>query len=239
MRDRCPLFCPFFIFIFIFILNMKTWRTGYTKRVVYSYNFLFSFGFLFFSCSFCLLFVVVDSFCLLLLVIGRTYYVTLSYILCHIIIHTMSHYHTSLSTSFGHRQNPSPPHRRAEQANIHRHIIIHTMCTTISHHHTYYVTSSGPLGCPQTHRARKQQQGPATAGRRECREECILLLLLQGASHEPFLPCQKGRGQAGAHRVAHTGYHQYRRRGRGCARGWRPCQAHPHKTQYRRTTSAT
>ena len=169
----------------------------------------------------------------------HTYYVTSSYILCHIIIHTMSHYHTSLSTSFGHRQNPSPPHRRAEQANIHRHIIIHTMCTTISHHHTYYVTSSGPLGCPQTHRARKQQQGPATAGRRECREECILLLLLQGASHEPFLPCQKGRGQAGAHRVAHTGYHQYRRRGRGCARGWRPCQAHPHKTQYRRTTSAT
>ena len=66
----------------------------------------------------------------------RTYYVTSSYILCHIIIHTMratyilchiiirtmSHHHTYYVTS----------------SYVLCHIIIHTM----SHHHTYYVTSS-------------------------------------------------------------------------------------------------
>ena len=47
---------------------------------------------------------------------------TSSYILCHIIIHTMSHHHTYYATS----------------SYILCHIIIHTM----PHHHIYYVTSS-------------------------------------------------------------------------------------------------
>ena len=55
----------------------------------------------------------------------HTNYVTSSYILCHIIIHAMSHHHTYCVTS----------------SYILCHIIIHTM----SHHHTYYVTSSYTL----------------------------------------------------------------------------------------------
>ena len=55
---------------------------------------------------------------------------TSSYILCHIIIHTMSHHHTYYVTSSG--------LITARGKRCERHIIIHTM----SHHHTYSVTSS-------------------------------------------------------------------------------------------------
>ena len=65
----------------------------------------------------------------------HTYYVTSSYILCHIIIHTMSH----LAPVTG------------------CHIIIHTM----SHHHTYYVASSYIL-CHISHLW--QAGAPALAG---------------------------------------------------------------------------
>jgi len=54
------------------------------------------------------------------------YYVTSSYILCHIIIHTMS-FHDAICWSI----------KDYLELNILCHIIIHTM----SHHHTYYVFS--------------------------------------------------------------------------------------------------
>jgi len=60
------------------------------------------------------------------------------YVLCHIIIHTMSHHHTYYVTS----------------SYILCHIIIHTM----SHHHTYYVTSS----CDVHHKARNTHTGTDT-----------------------------------------------------------------------------
>jgi len=62
-----------------------------------------------------------------LLTLHHTYYVTSSYIQCHIIIHTMSHHHTN---QVGQSSDAA--------SYILCHIIIHTM----SHHHTYYVTSS-------------------------------------------------------------------------------------------------
>jgi hypothetical protein len=55
----------------------------------------------------------------------HTYYVTSSYILCHIIMHTMPHHHTYYVTS----------------SYILCRIIIHTM----SHHHTILIVATRPL----------------------------------------------------------------------------------------------
>jgi hypothetical protein len=83
----------------------------------------------------------------------HTYYVTSSYILCHIIIHTMSHlapvtgchiiihtmshHHTYYVTSSYILCHISHLWQAVTSSYILCHIIIHTM----SHHHTYYVTS--------------------------------------------------------------------------------------------------
>ena len=72
----------------------------------------------------------------------HTYYITSSYILCHIIIHTMSHHHRVYwrlsGAACGFRKLFLPQCCYITSSYILYHIIIHT----ISHHHTYYVTSS-------------------------------------------------------------------------------------------------
>jgi hypothetical protein len=85
----------------------------------------------------------------------HTYYVTSSYILCHIIIHTMSHHqdrrqqkerlrdlrcHIIIHTMSHHQDRRRQKERLRD---LRCHIIIHTM----SHHHTYYVTSSSCILC--------------------------------------------------------------------------------------------
>jgi hypothetical protein len=75
---------------------------------------------------------------------SSSHYVTSSYILCHIIIHTMSHHHTIIQPGIrcgGTHQAAIMSHHHTyyvTSSYILCHIIMHTM----SHHHTYYVTSS-------------------------------------------------------------------------------------------------